>query len=39
MVVRLYKQPSRLGRMMVLPEFVIEILKAKYSGETIDKAL
>ena len=36
---RLYKQPSRLGRMMVLPEFVIEILKAKYSGETIDKAL
>lgn len=34
---RLYKQPSRLGRMMVLPKFVIKILEAKYSGKDIDK--
>jgi len=30
---RLYKEPSRLGRMMVLPEFVIKVLTAKYSGK------
>ena len=34
---RLYKQPSRLTRMAVLPEFVIKILQAKYSGSPIDK--
>lgn len=34
---RLYKQPSRLGRMMVLPKFVIEILMTKYSGNPMDK--
>lgn len=27
---RLYKQPSRLGRMMALPQFVLKVLSAKY---------
>ena len=26
---RLYKQPSRIGRMMVLPQFVIKVLQSK----------
>ena len=26
---RLYKQPSRLGRMLVLPKFVIKVLRIK----------
>lgn len=34
---RLCKQPSRLSRMAVLPEFVLKVLKAKYSGQTMDK--
>ena len=28
-LVRLYKQPSRIGRMMVLPQFVIKVLQSK----------
>ena len=28
---RLYKQPSRLGRMMALPQFVVKVLEYKYS--------
>ena len=27
---RLYKQPSRLGRMMALPKFVVKVLEAKH---------
>jgi N-acetylglucosaminyldiphosphoundecaprenol N-acetyl-beta-D-mannosaminyltransferase len=30
---RLYKNPSRLVRMLVLPKFVIKVLTAKYSGK------
>jgi N-acetylglucosaminyldiphosphoundecaprenol N-acetyl-beta-D-mannosaminyltransferase len=30
---RLYKQPSRLGRMMALPRFVLAVLKAKKRGK------
>jgi len=30
---RLYKDPSRLGRMIVLPKFVLKVLTAKYSGK------
>ena len=28
---RLYKQPSRLGRMMALPQFVVKVLEYKHS--------
>ena len=27
---RLYKQPSRFGRMLALPKFVLEVLGTKY---------